>query len=209
VGRRPHSRSRSGCLNRTRPSRGPGYGRERGAFDGSEGRDRGARHHQGSDRIGDRRLSTRRRRWAVRPDLRARGSARSRPVQMGSTSRRGHRGSLLFGSPDERWAEPTPVQPGEVDAFAAYCPELDSCYFLPYEAFPHRNQIQLRLSRSRNNQKLRINWAKEFEFGATLARVPGAIAQLGERCHGMAEVAGSIPAGSIESARMSGRWVFD
>ena len=74
-----------------------------------------------------------------------------------------------------------PYEPGEVDAFAAYCPELDRCYFLPCEALPRRNQIQLRLSQSRNNQRLRINWAEDYEFGATLARVPGAVAQLGER----------------------------
>jgi PD-(D/E)XK endonuclease len=86
--------------------------------------------------------------------------------------------------------------PGQVDAFAAYCPELDRCYFLPYDLFPRRSQVQLRVSQSRNNQRLRINWAEDYEFAATLGRVPGAIAQLGERRHGMAKVAGSSPAGS-------------
>jgi PD-(D/E)XK endonuclease len=94
-----------------------------------------------------------------------------------------------------------PYEPGEVDAFAAYCSDLDRCYFLPYEAFPRRNQIHLRVARTRNNQRLRINWADDFEFGARLARVPGAIAQLGERLDGIQKVAGSSPAGStLETA---------
>ena len=36
-------------------------------------------------------------------------------------------------------------------------------------------------SASRNNQQHGINWAKDFEFAATLRPTPGAIAQLGER----------------------------
>ena len=85
--------------------------------------------------------------------------------------------------------------PGEVDAFAAYCPELDRCYFLPYALFESRTQVQLRLTPTQNNQSLGVNWASRFEFEATLER-PGAVAQLGERRHGMAEVTGSIPVGS-------------
>jgi hypothetical protein len=75
-------------------------------------------------------------------------------------------------------------------------PDTERCYFLPYDAFPRRTEIRSRLSRSRNNQRLGVNWAENFEFAATLGRVPGAIAQLGERVHGMHEVAGSSPAGS-------------
>jgi PD-(D/E)XK endonuclease len=85
---------------------------------------------------------------------------------------------------------------GEIDAFAAYCPELDRCYFLPFELFAGRSQVHLRLGPCRNNQKLGINWAKDFEFAATLGP-HGAIAQLGERLAGSQKVAGSSPAGSI------------
>ena len=85
--------------------------------------------------------------------------------------------------------------PGEIDAFAAYCPELDRCYFLPYERFAGRSAIQLRLSPTKNNQMLGINWAEDFEFAARLRR-HGAIAQLGERRRGTPKVAGSSPAGS-------------
>lgn len=69
---------------------------------------------------------------------------------------------------------------GEIDAFAAYCPDVDRCYFLPYAAFAGRSQVLLRLAPSKNNQAQGINWAKDYEFAATLG-APGAIAQLGER----------------------------
>jgi PD-(D/E)XK endonuclease len=84
----------------------------------------------------------------------------------------------------------------DVDAFAAYCAELDTCYFLPLETFGERNAIQLRLSATRNNQRRKINWAKDFEFAATLPRLPGAVAQLGERVAGSHEGTGSSPVGS-------------
>jgi PD-(D/E)XK nuclease superfamily protein len=85
--------------------------------------------------------------------------------------------------------------PGEIDAFAAYCPELDQCYFLPYAFFESRTQVLLRLAPTQNNQSLGVNWASDYEFAARLGR-GGAVAQLGERRHGMAEVTGSIPVGS-------------
>jgi PD-(D/E)XK endonuclease len=90
-----------------------------------------------------------------------------------------------------------PYTSDEVDLVAAYCFELDRSYLLPPELFSGRTAIQLRLSPAKNNQRSRINWAKDFEFAATLpAYRAGAIAQLGERVHGMHEVAGSSPAGS-------------
>ena len=86
--------------------------------------------------------------------------------------------------------------PGEVDAFAAYCPEIDRCYFLPYSAFAGRSEVFLRLAPSKNNQAEGINWAKDYEFAATLGR-PGAVAQLGERRRGTPKATGSSPVGSI------------
>jgi hypothetical protein len=61
----------------------------------------------------------------------------------------------------------------EIDAFAAYCAEIDRCYFLPLELFGQRSAIQLRLSPTKNNQHVGVNWAKEFEFAATLSRLQG------------------------------------
>jgi hypothetical protein len=85
---------------------------------------------------------------------------------------------------------------GEIDAVAAYCADLEQCYLLPLEMSVGRAMVQLRLAPSKNNQHLRINWARDFEFGATLAKLNGPIAQLGERLSGTQKVAGSIPAGS-------------
>ena len=85
--------------------------------------------------------------------------------------------------------------PAEIDAFAAYSIDLDRCFFIPIELFSNSSQIYLRLSPPRNAQRAAINWADRFSFEATLGR-SGAIAQLGERLHGMQEVAGSSPAGS-------------
>jgi hypothetical protein len=84
----------------------------------------------------------------------------------------------------------------EVDAIAAYCPQLGRCYFLPLDRFDDPALIQLRLAPTRNNQQRGINWASEYEFAARLGRHYGAIAQLGERDAGSVEVAGSSPAGS-------------
>jgi hypothetical protein len=91
----------------------------------------------------------------------------------------------------------------EVDALAAYCPELDRCYLLRLDALRVTTTIQLRVAAARNGQRAHVNWAEQFEFAATLGRTAGAIAQLGERLHGMQKVAGSSPAGSINDTRLS------
>jgi PD-(D/E)XK nuclease superfamily protein len=88
---------------------------------------------------------------------------------------------------------------GEIDAIAAYCVEVDKCYLLPLELSVERIAVQLRLARSRNNQKTGINWARDYEFEATLSKLYGPIAQLGERLSGTQKVAGSSPAGSTDS----------
>jgi hypothetical protein len=120
--------------------------------------------------------------WAVR-----RGDV---VVIMCRTNRRG-----LNGIIPRRYGE------GEIDAIAAYCQANGECYLLPKELSVMRTGVQLRLSPSRNNQSTRINWARDFELGATLMRLLGPIAQLGERRAGSAKVAGSSPAGSIRSKR--------
>ena len=88
-------------------------------------------------------------------------------------------------------------RPGEIDAFAVYCAELDRCYYLPFELFGQRTEINLRLSPTKNNQASKVNWASSYDFEARLRR-PGAIAQLGERYAGSVEVTGSNPVGSTQ-----------
>jgi PD-(D/E)XK endonuclease len=94
-----------------------------------------------------------------------------------------------------------PYTRDEVDAIAAYCPELDRCYLLPLALFGTRTEIQLRLVAAQNEQRARINWADDFVFerlDLIVERLQGAIAQLGERVTGSHEVAGSNPAGSTQ-----------
>jgi hypothetical protein len=78
-----------------------------------------------------------------------------------------------------RWYEA-----GEIDAVAAYCEELDRCYLLPLELSVNRAAVQLRLLPCRNNQAVGVHWARDYELGATLERLRGPIAQLGERQSG-------------------------
>ena len=89
---------------------------------------------------------------------------------------------------------------GEIDTIAAYCAELDRCYLLPEEMSVGRAMVHLRLAPTQNNQRALINWAQEYEFGATIRRLQGPIAQLGERLSGTQKVAGSSPAGSTSEA---------
>ena|SRR5215217_5573131 len=80
----------------------------------------------------------------------------------------------------------------EVDALAAYCAALERCYLLPIHVIAGQSHIHLRLAPARNNQRALVNWAHEYELGA--------IAQLGERRGGTAEVVGSSPTSSTSEA---------
>jgi hypothetical protein len=52
----------------------------------------------------------------------------------------------------------------EIDAMAAYCPDLSRCYFLPYGIVAGRAQLTLRLERTKNGQELGVRWADSFDF---------------------------------------------
>ena len=86
----------------------------------------------------------------------------------------------------------TTYRADEIDAVVGYCAELDECYFLPIALVEGHRALQLRLTPPRNNQQALINWAGEYQLGA--------IAQLEERRHGMAEVVGSSPTSSTSPA---------
>jgi PD-(D/E)XK nuclease superfamily protein len=77
----------------------------------------------------------------------------------------------------------------EIDLFGVYCGDLDRAFLLPVSVAAGRHAVQLRLRPARNGQRACINLAEDFDFD-------GAIAQLEERCHGMAEVVGSSPTSS-------------
>jgi hypothetical protein len=53
---------------------------------------------------------------------------------------------------------------GEIDAFAAYCPALDKCFYIPAGLASDRQQLSLRIAPSRNNQVCGVNWASDFEL---------------------------------------------
>jgi PD-(D/E)XK endonuclease len=72
-------------------------------------------------------------------------------------------------------------EPGEIDVIAAHCAELGTTYLLSRELSVGRAAVQLRLTPARNNQRTGVHRAQDFEFGATLRRLQGPIAQLGER----------------------------
>jgi hypothetical protein len=88
--------------------------------------------------------------------------------------------------------------PDEIDAFAIYCMEIDRCFFVPMTHAAGMQEIRLRLSPAKNNQRRRIHWADAFDFEATLRGHQGAVAQLGERMPGRHEATGSSPVGSID-----------
>ena len=80
----------------------------------------------------------------------------------------------------------------QIDYFGIYCGDLDRCFLVPVAVAAGQHQLHLRLTPPRNGQRSCITLAEEFSFD-------GAIAQLGERLHGMQEVAGSSPASSTPS----------
>ena len=91
----------------------------------------------------------------------------------------------------------SPYTAAEIDAVAAYCPDLDRCYYLPIAVVSTAKRLlHLRLSPALNNQRLGVHWAAEYAF-------PGAVAQLGERHTGSVEATGSSPVSSIGPARFA------
>ena len=77
----------------------------------------------------------------------------------------------------------------EIDAVALYCDELNQVYLIHADVIDGQSAIHLRLEAPKNGQRAAINWAQQYLLS-------GAVAQLGERCHGMAEVRGSSPLSS-------------
>jgi prevent-host-death family protein len=118
-------------------------------------------------------------------------------MQMGDSQRRCGRCPLGRELPESPRIRALHVPPDEVDAIAAYCADLGECYILPIELVAGQYQAHLRLVPPRNGQRAALNWAADHQL-------PGAIAQLGERCHGMAEVVGSSPTGSTSDPSPAG-----
>lgn len=63
---------------------------------------------------------------------------------------------------------------GLADLFGVYCPDNDKIYLVPVEDVP--TEGRLRLLSPRNNQRCKIRWASDYEFGVAsivqLVRTP-------------------------------------
>ena len=88
----------------------------------------------------------------------------------------------------------TSYRTSEVDLVGVYCGELDRCFLLPISLVAGKSVLYLRMEPPANGQRACITLAKDYEFA-------GAVAQLGERRRGTAEVRGSSPLSSTSSAR--------
>jgi PD-(D/E)XK endonuclease len=80
----------------------------------------------------------------------------------------------------------------DIDGVAAFCPEVDACFFIPIADIAGRGYLHLRFAPARNHHRWALQWPRHTGFGA--------IAQLGERLNGIQEVAGSSPASSTRSS---------
>ncbi len=67
-----------------------------------------------------------------------------------------------------------PYEEDEIDGIAAYCPDVDRSFFVPVSALAGRRAyLQLRLGPCGNNQRALVNWARDYDFAATLRRLTG------------------------------------
>ena len=86
----------------------------------------------------------------------------------------------------------TTYDASQIDGIAAYCRELDRCFFLPIGEFERRTFAHLRLGPARNGQLVGVKMAADYPLGA--------VAQLGERSAGSRKVRGSIPLSSTPAS---------
>jgi prevent-host-death family protein len=104
-------------------------------------------------------------------------------------------GALIKVNLTSNWCTPSGYErryysEDEIDLVAVYCHDLDQCYLLPITLVAGRRTIQLRVTPPKNGQRACLNRAVDFEL-------PGAVAQLAERLHGMQQARGSSPLSSI------------
>ena len=85
-----------------------------------------------------------------------------------------------------------PYKPGEIDLVAAHCPELNRSFLLNKELARESQGSSYGFRSPATARGRQYTLPPNHEFS-------GAIAQLGERLHGMQEVAGSSPASSTPS----------
>jgi hypothetical protein len=60
----------------------------------------------------------------------------------------------------------------EIDAFAAYCDDTESCYFFDLDDIA-QYEMRLRLGPTRNNQAKGVKWASDYDFAGRLSPLLG------------------------------------
>jgi hypothetical protein len=53
---------------------------------------------------------------------------------------------------------------GDVEEFAVFCPQLSAVYLVPVDDLPTKTAASLRVTPSRNNQRMRVRQAAEYEI---------------------------------------------
>lgn len=86
----------------------------------------------------------------------------------------------------------TTYTPQEVDLVAVYAAAIDRCFLLPITETAGTSYVYLRLAPAKNNQRVGVRMAAQYEFA-------GAVAQLEERRAGSAKVRGSSPLSSTRT----------
>jgi len=61
-----------------------------------------------------------------------------------------------------------PYSPAEIDAIAAYSPELLRSFLIPMSGITARREISLRLKPTRNNQAEGVRWARNYELESVI-----------------------------------------
>jgi prevent-host-death family protein len=92
----------------------------------------------------------------------------------------------------------------EIEAIAAYCPELDECLYVPIDVIEGTDTMHMRLGPARNGQRAGLNFAFEYRLGA-VAQLEVASAWQAEgrgfesrQLHSLDEYAPSVTVGAHE-----------
>jgi hypothetical protein len=64
----------------------------------------------------------------------------------------------------------------EIDAVAAYDPDLHRCFLIPIAEAEGRRAIHLRLDPTRNNQAQGVKWARDYELGRVVSQMQRGLA---------------------------------
>jgi PD-(D/E)XK nuclease superfamily protein len=54
--------------------------------------------------------------------------------------------------------------PGQIDAFAVYCLQIERVYLVPIEAVKRTIGARLRVELAKNGQTCNVRWARDFEL---------------------------------------------